>query len=63
MFSNRLYSPLRYPGGKAPFAPFIAKIMETNGVTGGHYLEPYAGGAGVALENVCISPLIEPLER
>jgi DNA adenine methylase len=50
MFSNRLYSPLRYPGGKAPFAPFIAKIMEVNGVSGGHYLEPYAGGAGVALD-------------
>lgn len=50
MFSNRLYSPLRYPGGKAPFAPFIAKIMERNNVTGGHYLEPYAGGAGVALD-------------
>ncbi len=50
MFSNRLYSPLRYPGGKAPFAPFIAKVMEVNGVLGGHYLEPYAGGAGVALD-------------
>lgn len=50
MFSNRLYSPLRYPGGKAPFAPFIAKLMEANGVAGGHYLEPYAGGAGVALD-------------
>lgn len=50
MFSNRLYSPLRYPGGKAPFAPFIAKVMEVNYVGGGHYLEPYAGGAGVALE-------------
>lgn len=50
MYSNRLYSPLRYPGGKAPFAPFIAKVMEVNGVAGGHYLEPYAGGAGVALE-------------
>jgi DNA adenine methylase len=50
MFSNKLYSPLRYPGGKAPFAPFIAKVMEVNGVGGGHYLEPYAGGAGVALE-------------
>lgn len=49
MYSNKLYSPLRYPGGKAPFAPFIAKVMETNGVKGGHYLEPYAGGAGVAL--------------
>ena len=50
MFSNRLYSPLRYPGGKAAFAPFIAKLMEDNGLTGGHYLEPYAGGAGVALD-------------
>jgi len=50
MFSNRLCSPLRYPGGKAPFAPFIAKIMDANGITGGHYLEPYAGGAGVALD-------------
>lgn len=49
MYSNKLYSPLRYPGGKAPFAPFIAKVMEVNGITGGHYLEPYAGGAGVAL--------------
>lgn len=50
MYSSRLYSPLRYPGGKAPFAPFIASIMNANGVAGGHYLEPYAGGAGVALE-------------
>ena len=50
MYSNKLYSPLRYPGGKAPFAPFIAEIMEANRLVGGHYLEPYAGGAGVALE-------------
>lgn len=50
MFSNRLYSPLRYPGGKAPFAPFIATVMEKNRIAGGHYLEPYAGGAGVALD-------------
>lgn len=50
MYSNKLYSPLRYPGGKAPFAPFIAEVMEENGLKGGHYLEPYAGGAGVALE-------------
>jgi DNA adenine methylase len=49
MSSNRLYSPLRYPGGKASFSPFIAQVMEQNGLAGGHYLEPYAGGAGVAL--------------
>lgn len=50
MFSKKLYTPLRYPGGKARFAPFVARLMEINGLTNGHYLEPYAGGAGVALE-------------
>lgn len=50
MFSKKLYSPLRYPGGKARFAPFIARLMNINGLANGHYLEPYAGGAGVALE-------------
>lgn len=50
MYSNKLYTPLRYPGGKARFAPFIAETMRVNGLHSGHYLEPYAGGAGVALE-------------
>jgi DNA adenine methylase len=50
MYSNKLYSPLRYPGGKARFAPFIAEVMRANGLEKGHYLEPFAGGAGVALE-------------
>ncbi len=50
MYSNKLYSPLRYPGGKARFAKFIAEVMRSNGLSGGHYLEPFAGGAGVALE-------------
>ena len=50
MYSNKLFSPLRYPGGKARFAPFIAEVMRANGLAGGHYLEPFAGGAGVALE-------------
>lgn len=49
MYSNKLYTPLRYPGGKARFAPLIAEVMANNGLIGGHYLEPYAGGAGVAL--------------
>lgn len=49
MYSNKLYTPLRYPGGKARFAPLIAELMRANGLAGGHYLEPYAGGAGVAL--------------
>ena len=42
------YSPLRYPGGKSKISRFIASICEKNDVTG-HYVEPYAGGASVAL--------------
>ena len=49
MYSNKLYTPLRYPGGKARFAPLIASMMKASGLDKGHYLEPYAGGAGVAL--------------
>ena len=50
MYSSRLYSPLRYPGGKARFAPFITNLIQANGLAGGVYCEPYAGGAGVALD-------------
>ena len=42
-------TPLRYPGGKQRLTPFIAELLETNEITG-HYVEPYAGGAGVAME-------------
>ncbi|MCB4787048.1 DNA adenine methylase [Delftia sp. Lp-1] len=49
MFSNKLYTPFRYPGGKGQFAPLVAQILHASGLDGGHYLEPYAGGAGVAL--------------
>lgn len=43
-------TPLRYPGGKQKIAQFISEILETNNLIGGHYVEPYAGGAGVAIE-------------
>lgn len=42
------YSPLRYPGGKNKLAKFVALICEKNNING-HYVEPYAGGASVAL--------------
>lgn len=43
-------TPLRYPGGKQKLSPFITEILEENNLIGGHYVEPYAGGAGVAIE-------------
>lgn len=42
------YSPLRYPGGKNKLSAFIAKLCIDNDING-HYVEPYAGGASVAL--------------
>jgi len=43
------YSPLRYPGGKKELASFLARICKKNHIDG-HYIEPYAGGAAVALQ-------------
>ncbi|WP_428738238.1 DNA adenine methylase [Sulfurimonas sp.] len=42
------YSPLRYPGGKHKLSAFIARICIDNDING-HYVEPYSGGASVAL--------------
>ncbi|MDO5016670.1 MAG: DNA adenine methylase [Eubacteriales bacterium] len=44
------YSPLRYPGGKAKLAAFMSFMIEELGLVGGTYVEPFAGGAGIALE-------------
>lgn len=46
----RYGTPLRYPGGKQRLTPFIAEILEHNKAIGWNYAEPYAGGAGVAIE-------------
>ncbi len=43
------YSPLRYPGGKSKLASLIYLIMQNTGNDCRTYIEPFAGGAGVAL--------------
>lgn len=45
----RYHTPLRYPGGKTRLTGYFEKLYEINDLYGGHYVEPYAGGAGVAL--------------
>ena len=47
---RRFSTPLRYPGGKGKFTPFIKALIEQNSFLDGHYVEPFAGGCGVALE-------------
>jgi DNA adenine methylase len=44
------FTPLRYPGGKAKLAGYVKRIMKENRLLDGEYVEPYAGGAGIALE-------------
>jgi DNA adenine methylase len=44
------FTPLRYPGGKAKLAAFVKAIIKENKLFDGDYVEPYAGGAGIALE-------------
>ncbi len=44
------YSPLRYPGGKAKLYSIVKKILSDNGLIGGTYVEPFAGGAGLAVK-------------
>ena len=44
------YSPLRYPGGKSKLAPFVSLIIEKSNLHLPIYIEPFAGGAGIALE-------------
>lgn len=42
-------SPLRYPGGKSRLADFIRLNIKNLNLTNCTYVEPFAGGAGVAL--------------
>lgn len=48
--AEHLYpSPLRYPGGKRKLANFVKLLFLENDLVGSEYVEPYAGGASVAL--------------
>lgn len=43
-------SPLRYPGGKTQLYPFVKEILKQNKMLGETYIEPFAGGAGLAIK-------------
>jgi DNA adenine methylase len=43
-------TPLRYPGGKAKLAAYVKALLKENRLLDGEYVEPYAGGAAIALE-------------
>lgn len=42
------YTPIRYPGGKTRLHSLVKSLIETNRLEGDTYVEPFAGGAGLA---------------
>lgn len=60
------YSPLRYPGGKSRLAPFISLLIQKSKIETPIYVEPFAGGAGVALSlllNSAVDEIVMRLKR
>ena len=47
---TKSFSPLRYPGGKGQMYDTIVQILQDNHLESCNYIEPFAGGAGVALK-------------
>ena len=43
------HTPLRYPGGKRRLAGVVAQLLDQNDLRDVQYVEPYAGGAAVAV--------------
>ena len=47
---GKTYSPLRYPGGKGKFYKYLIPIFQKNNINKITYIEPFAGGSGLACE-------------
>ena len=62
-----IYSPLRYPGGKGKLSSFMEVLIRKTGYMNGTYIEPFAGGAGIAinllLNNIVSKIVINDLDK
>lgn len=47
---KKTVTPLRYPGGKTKLIKYTTDLLKANNLVGCTYIEPFAGGAGLALE-------------
>lgn len=59
--NHDIASPLRYPGGKSVLSGFVSSVIKSAEIEKTIYIEPYAGGAGVALRLLregCVSGII-----
>ena len=67
MQPQKATSPLRYPGGKQKLHPLVRLIIQKSEIEHCTYVEPFAGGAGVALallfEGTVSSVVINDFDR
>ncbi|MCG8541129.1 MAG: DNA adenine methylase [Clostridia bacterium] len=49
MPKKKYFSPLRYPGGKSKISKYVQNLITANNLNDSTYIEPFAGGASVAL--------------
>ena len=54
-------TPLRYPGGKSLMTKFFEEVIETNSMKNVVYAEPYAGGAGAAI-NLLLNKKVDSIK-
>jgi DNA adenine methylase len=54
-------TPLRYPGGKSIMSPFFEELIMLNSLKNVIYSEPYAGGAGAAI-NLLLNNSVEAIQ-
>ena len=47
---SSMKTPLRYPGGKAKFAPYFSNFIDEMGIKDAIFVEPFCGGAGAAIK-------------
>lgn len=63
----RTLSPLRYPGGKTQLYKYIKKLINHNNLEGYTYVEPFAGGCGLAIQllhtNVVNNIILNDIDR
>lgn len=61
------YSPLRYPGGKSKLFNYTKNLITTNNLVNCTYVEPFAGGAGLAFallyNNIVSNIILNDIDR
>ena len=65
--AKNFFTPLRYPGGKNKLFHYTKELIEKNNLTGCTYIEPFAGGSGLAMsllfDNVVNNIILNDIDK